>query len=237
MFSSVSCSTSDPGFFSASKTAKTGTSTASAVTVTTRVARRAIDLNCDGKISHFPGNLPTSQSTPRAGSQKKRKYLPLDPCSLESPNLPRAVKRLRASDPTHAPRGRAGSSSSRASSHRPSSPEPIYRSDRSRSASLYPSNDSLSPLCNRRWTTDNDGYPGKNLESSETVVKKLMKSYRACLFFSLPFSFRVYSTFTDFTNPDDPHDSSFEPHPDHYPVVELEYPNQGASERFVPSVV
>ena len=185
MFSSVSCSTSDLGFFSQSKTAKTGASTVSAVTVTTRVARRAIDLKCDGtpnSQSHFPGNLPSSQSAPRSGSQRKRKFLPLDTSSHVSPNLPRAVKRLRTSDSTQrASRGRAGSTSSRTSSHRPSSTEPIYRSDRSRSASLYPSSDSLSLLCNRRWITDDDGIPGKNLESSEMVVKKLMKSYRACM--------------------------------------------------------
>lgn len=34
-----------------------------------------------------------------------------------------------------------------------------------------------------------------------------------------------------FRNPDDPSDTSFEPHPTHYPVAELEYPNTGAWER------
>ncbi len=32
-------------------------------------------------------------------------------------------------------------------------------------------------------------------------------------------------------NPDNPDDTSFDPHPTGYPVVELEYPNYGASER------
>ncbi|KAI0757682.1 S-adenosyl-L-methionine-dependent methyltransferase [Daedaleopsis nitida] len=36
-----------------------------------------------------------------------------------------------------------------------------------------------------------------------------------------------------FKNPDDPDDKSFEPHPTDYPVVELEYPNTNASERFI----
>ncbi|KAI0762345.1 S-adenosyl-L-methionine-dependent methyltransferase [Fomes fomentarius] len=38
---------------------------------------------------------------------------------------------------------------------------------------------------------------------------------------------------TDFKNPDDPDDKSFQPHPTDYPVVELEYPNTGASEKFI----
>lgn len=37
----------------------------------------------------------------------------------------------------------------------------------------------------------------------------------------------------DFTNPEDPEDRSFDPHPTHYPYATLEYPNTGASERLV----
>ncbi|KAI0073733.1 DOT1-domain-containing protein, partial [Panus rudis PR-1116 ss-1] len=37
----------------------------------------------------------------------------------------------------------------------------------------------------------------------------------------------------DFSNPADPEDRTFEPDPIHYPVVELEYPNTYASERFI----
>ncbi|TBU51152.1 S-adenosyl-L-methionine-dependent methyltransferase, partial [Dichomitus squalens] len=37
----------------------------------------------------------------------------------------------------------------------------------------------------------------------------------------------------DFKNPDDPDDTSFEPHPTDYPVVYLEYPNNDAQESFV----
>ena len=40
---------------------------------------------------------------------------------------------------------------------------------------------------------------------------------------------------TDFKNPSDPNDISFEVHPENYPVAELEYPNTGAKERFVSS--
>jgi len=38
---------------------------------------------------------------------------------------------------------------------------------------------------------------------------------------------------TDFKNPSDPNDISFEVHLENYPVAELEYPNTGAKERFV----
>ncbi|PCH33057.1 DOT1-domain-containing protein [Wolfiporia cocos MD-104 SS10] len=44
---------------------------------------------------------------------------------------------------------------------------------------------------------------------------------------------RRLRTNTDFRNLDDPADKSFEPHPTDYPVTELEYPNTGASERFI----
>jgi hypothetical protein len=52
--------------------------------------------------------------------------------------------------------------------------------------------------------------------SSEKVVLRLMKSYVQY-----------------FNNPNDPHDRSFDPHPTDYPVGELEFPNSGASERYV----
>ncbi|KAL0578516.1 hypothetical protein V5O48_003459 [Marasmius crinis-equi] len=37
----------------------------------------------------------------------------------------------------------------------------------------------------------------------------------------------------DFHNPEDPNDTSFDPHPTYYPVVELEYPNSDACERYI----
>jgi H3 lysine-79-specific histone-lysine N-methyltransferase len=42
-----------------------------------------------------------------------------------------------------------------------------------------------------------------------------------------------FLAFLDFRNLDDPNDKSFEPHATDYPVVEIEYPNYGASERFI----
>lgn len=52
--------------------------------------------------------------------------------------------------------------------------------------------------------------------SSEIVVLRIMKSYVQY-----------------FKNPNDPHDRSFDPHPTNYPVGELEFPNSGASERYI----
>lgn len=45
-------------------------------------------------------------------------------------------------------------------------------------------------------------------------------------------SFVFINFVADFVNPDDPDDTSFDPHPTRYPMVELEYPNHDASERF-----
>ncbi len=42
-----------------------------------------------------------------------------------------------------------------------------------------------------------------------------------------------YFSSPDFKNPNDPHDKSFDPHPTDYPVGELEFPNSGATERYV----
>jgi hypothetical protein len=157
--------------------------------VTTRVSCKT--FNSTREVTPHPRSPACSRSTirscPPANTPRKRKTLPIEPSSPVTPNLPRAVKRLRASVPRpHASRRRATSSSrtsSRASSRRPSSLEPIYRSDRSRSASIFPSNDSLSPPCNRRWATGEDGTPGKQHLTSEEVVLKLIKSYKPCRYF------------------------------------------------------
>jgi hypothetical protein len=74
--------------------------------------------------------------------------------------------------------------------------------------------------------------------SSERVVLGLMKSYVQCessplfLLFARGCIHHCY-TLADFKNPDDPHDKSFDSHPTDYPVGELEFPNSGATERYV----
>lgn len=122
--------------------------------------------------------------------------------------------RAKATDepPKHVPRPRAHSRQQELAP----SPEPIYRSSRSRSSSSFPPSYTYPPVQRRRWSVDDDGTPGPRHLSSEMVVKRLMKTYKGY-----------------FKNPNDPKDRSFQPHPHCYPYIELEYPNSGASERFI----
>ncbi|EIW65294.1 DOT1-domain-containing protein [Trametes versicolor FP-101664 SS1] len=72
------------------------------------------------------------------------------------------------------------------------------------------------PNAARDCWIDGDGKPGPGFLSSESVVQSLMKGYKAY-----------------FSNPLNPDDLSFDPHPTLYPYATLEYPNTGASERFI----
>lgn len=65
------------------------------------------------------------------------------------------------------------------------------------------------------------------------VVRDLMKSYIPCTCCRGIIELAERLTLADFSNPIDPVDESFAPHPTKYPVTELEYPNNGASERFI----
>ncbi|KXN84824.1 Histone-lysine N-methyltransferase, H3 lysine-79 specific [Leucoagaricus sp. SymC.cos] len=176
-------------------------------------------------------------SAPVAPVSKKRKLVDDDePTSAPEPKEPkrqRAVPKKKtrkrksySSAPTRAP--------SRASSHLnglASSPEPIYRSDRSRSTSLFPGLDpDVQPSCRRRWRTDEDGVPGDDFLSSELIVRRLIKSYKACMSCSSLAAVPL-TCFLDFRNPNNNMDMSFEP--ENFPVAELEYPNTGAKERFL----
>ncbi|KDR84720.1 hypothetical protein GALMADRAFT_233024 [Galerina marginata CBS 339.88] len=220
-------------FFSPSKMTKAGASTASSVVVTTRLTCRPPATPRSSSTTSSQSLLPSSSPAPSSRSSplssppspppRKRKSLPLGPTAGPS-DLPREVKRLRTASHKDKPSRRRTPSSSQNSSRaasrqrtQPSSPEPIYRSSRSRSTSLFPATErQQSPLRQRRWCTDEDGTPGPAHLSSEIVVKRLMKSYKSY-----------------FKNPNDPIDKTFDPHPTNYPVVELEYPNSGASERFI----
>ncbi|KAF8168375.1 hypothetical protein B0H34DRAFT_57428 [Crassisporium funariophilum] len=229
MLSSPSArSNADLGFFSNAKGTKTGASATSSVVVTTRLTRRPVaqprsssSTSCQ---SLLPSSSPTSSitSSPLSSpptSPRKRKS-PTN--SVAGPSaLPREVKRLRTASAREPPVKRKSNPSSKASSRAasrqrtlPPSPEPIYRSSRSRSTSLFPAPEPEIPANRRRWRTPEQGFPGDTHLSSEMVVKRLMKSYKSY-----------------FKNLDDLTDESFAPHPTNYPVVELEYPNTGASER------
>ncbi|KAF9261890.1 DOT1-domain-containing protein [Marasmius fiardii PR-910] len=156
-----------------------------------------------------PLSSPPSSDTPSSNPRKKRKSA--EPGPSTAPALPRPVKKLRK-DKQKKKRGPSRESS-------PEdlvvpSPSLIYRSSRSRSTSSFtPATPTVQP---RRWAEAQDGDPGPAHMSPEEVVKRLMKSYKGY-----------------FKNPEDPNDKSFEPHPTNYPVVELEYPNNGACERYI----
>ncbi|KAJ7293938.1 S-adenosyl-L-methionine-dependent methyltransferase [Mycena rebaudengoi] len=159
-------------------------------------------------------------SSPVSSPPQKRKSTSLGslPDETES-SLPREVKRLRADKP----RKRAVSTSklaARASSQLkalPPSPEPIYRSSRSRSTSHFTAIDNETPVIRRRWAAEEDGGPDPAHFSSEKAVAMLLRTYCACAL----------------QKPRGPSDPSFRPHPKDYPVVELEYPNTNSSERFI----
>ncbi|KAG6874167.1 hypothetical protein C0995_005585 [Termitomyces sp. Mi166 len=171
------------------------------------------------RIRHVPATGATWCSRSPAASASSSP-LPTLTKRKSVPDLPREVKRLRRPAPRPKPPSASASrSSERASSATESrlpSPEPIYCSSRSRSTSAYPAWDDQCPLQSRNWKAAEDGEPGQKHWSSEQTVKRLMKSYK-------PY----------FRNHDDPRDYRFKPHPTRYPVVELEYPNTGAVERFI----
>lgn len=122
-------------------------------------------------------------SSPVSSPPQKRKSTSLGslPDETES-SLPREVKRLRADKP----RKRAVSTSklaARASSQLkalPPSPEPIYRSSRSRSTSHFTAIDNETPVIRRRWAAEEDGGPDPAHFSSEKAVAMLLRTYCAC---------------------------------------------------------
>ncbi|KAI0288883.1 hypothetical protein BC826DRAFT_650488 [Russula brevipes] len=140
----------------------------------------------------------------------------------------RRAKRARSSDssdatppPSSSSHSRESSivstaSSSRASTRNRSSPptslSPSTRS-RSRSSSVLPTTEEPIP---RECHIDEDAVLDDTFLSSEKVVLRLMKTYVQY-----------------FQNLNDPNDRSFDPHPTDYPVGELEFPNSGATERYV----
>ena len=62
------------------------------------------------------------------------------------------------------------------------SPEPIYRRNRSRSTSQFPSlnSETQTLLFKRRWRTEQHGNPGDRFLGSEDIVRRLVKSYKTC---------------------------------------------------------
>ncbi|KAF8624900.1 hypothetical protein AX15_005768 [Amanita polypyramis BW_CC] len=182
----------------------------------------------DSNFSSIPRIIAEQSSPPASASgsssisSEKRKAsldspeFELHISDVSHPKKSRCARTGAAGGPTnYAPKGRSSRAHSRQQTLAPS-PEPIYRSSRSRSTSAYPPTNTDLPFQRRRWCVDDDGTPGPRHVSSEMVVKRLMKTYKGY-----------------FKNPGDPKDRSFQPHPHCYPYIELEYPNSSASERFI----
>ncbi|RXW15085.1 hypothetical protein EST38_g10773 [Candolleomyces aberdarensis] len=232
MLSTPLPASTDHAFFSGPRGSSKGasSSTTTNVVVTTRLTRRspppqtAVSAKRSLPPAH-PAPAPPDRSSPFSdlpSPPKKRRLLPsVFSSPLSDVVVPSIVKRAPApASKEQKPRKRSSRSSSKASSRgssRPaysaSSPEPISLSSRSRSTSSFPQ---PSPLQRRHWRTDENGAPGEGFLSSEEVVKRLMKSYKSY-----------------FMDPNDPENRCFDPHPTDYPVVELEYPNTNAKERYI----
>ncbi|KAJ7743880.1 histone-lysine N-methyltransferase [Mycena metata] len=214
--------TSDTSFFSgASSTTTTTTTTTTKIIV---VRKYPSTTPPSSSPPHIKSNTSSPLSSPATSSplsspSRKRKSASIESIS-GSDSLPRDVKRLRGEKP----RKRAVSApklAPRASSQAktlPPSPEPIYRSSRSRSGSHFTSIESEPPAIPRCWAADEDGGPEPDPAhfSSEKAVAMLLRTY--CAYFK---------------NLEDPSDCSFKPHPKLYPYVDLEYPNTYSSERFI----
>ncbi|KAJ7585790.1 S-adenosyl-L-methionine-dependent methyltransferase [Mycena floridula] len=102
-------------------------------------------------------------------------------------------------------------------------PEQIYRGGTSRPQ--WPP----APVV-RQWACSDTDDSDENIKmiTSETVVRRLMKSYKGY--------FRNLDDPTDFSfqpDPNDPAVFSFNPNPYKPPIVELEYPNAGYKEKFI----
>ncbi|OCH88356.1 DOT1-domain-containing protein [Obba rivulosa] len=219
----------DLNFFSKSKSPNVGASSASPITVTTRVVtvqRTPNPASGALKVTARSATPVAKSRTPPTTTAKKRKVEGAGGSAT-------AAKRPRLESATASTSSRAQSESrSRAPSVAPLLDVPVPAnfaskssslrsspftaetgSSRSRSASLFPTPEPPAP---RKCWTEEDGRAGDDFLSSEVIVQSLMKSYKAY-----------------FCNPDDPSDKSWEPHPTDYPVSELEYPNDGACERFI----
>ena len=237
-------------FFPKSKHARAGASNASASSGTRVVVVQKAPVRISSKAgalqvtarSATPASAPPpppptdvkgkrkspERETPRAAKKQRVATPSLEDCTpagAEAQALAPRPSRSSSATPSESLRGTP--SSRHHSPSRPSMPSSSRAPSRSRSPSAFPTK---TPPPRECWTEE-DGTPGPSCLTSEDVVRGLMKTYKAC-------SSPHYAALSpancplDFKNPIDPTDQSFEPHPERYPVVELEYPNTGASEKY-----
>lgn len=171
---------------------------------------------------------PSRDTSVSASSSSKRQRAP----SLLSP--PKRVARPQKIKKRTSLSTCTSESSSREESRQGSVPleEPIYRSDRSRSTSVFPPPDPDNVPATEWWSTE-DGSPGEGFVSAADVVCRLAKSYKSCEYFTTYVwdSSSYSSCMQDFRNPDDPDDKFFEV--ESSPTADLEYPNNYANEKCV----
>ncbi|KAI0656838.1 S-adenosyl-L-methionine-dependent methyltransferase [Cubamyces menziesii] len=216
-------SSTDRSFFSKPKFSSAGTSTV----VTTRVVAvpRSSDPRTSAptiKVTAQP--TPSSSKPPRQSDATKRKNEDVLPHTANkkrrvSPEAPGPSTTKDRQPRTRSSSAIASSKSSASSRQTSVALSPLSNeitASPSTRASSVASSSALSIAARECWIGE-DGRPGPGFISSEAVVKNLMmKGYKAY-----------------FTNPADPEDRSFDPHPTLYPYTTLEYPNSGASERFI----
>ncbi|KAA1475413.1 DOT1-domain-containing protein [Dentipellis sp. KUC8613] len=240
MLSSTSSASNSPHKFSFFSRPKTTSLTTPRVVVTTRVVtvqRPAVTPKPVAPTSAAPPKAHSvAQETPApkisTTKTQKRKRPAQDSDADARPSVAKRARGRVAHAPTPSPStdssrsstrerssltpGASSASSSRASTRFRTSPptsEALYRSSRSRSVSVLANID--QPI-ERDCYLNETHASEEGFMSCELVVESLMKSYKAF-----------------FKNPEDPTDTSFEPHPTDYPVAELEFPNTGASERYI----
>ena len=161
-------------------------SSSSAVRVT---IRPRVPSHCSNPANSPRNSSPVSSSPFSLSISKKRKivddnddrFVSSFHSTANQPPQKRKVSQKRKSAVTRVP--------SRASSRHNPSPEPIYRIHRSRSTSQLPILDSETQcsLFKRRWRTEQHGNPGDGFLGSEDIVRRLVKSYKTCVwYFPLP---------------------------------------------------
>jgi len=179
-------SQTDYDFFSSPSSLSSSSSSSPAVRVTIRPrvpSHRSNPANSSRNssplihpVSSSPFSLPVSKKRKIVDDNDNQFVSSFHSTSNQPPHK-RKVSQKRKSAVTRVP--------SRASSRHNPSPEPIYRIHRSRSTSQLPILDSGTQcsLFKRRWRTEQHGNPGDGFLGSEDIVRRLVKSYKTCVWY------------------------------------------------------
>lgn len=125
--------------------------------------------------SEFDFPSPSRDTSVSASSSSKRQRAPTLVHGPGRATRPRKIKKRASTS------ARTSASSSRGGSRQRSDAldETIYRSDRSRSTSVFPS---PAKAHTREWWSIEDGSPGDGFVSAADVVRGLAKTYKSCEF-------------------------------------------------------